>query len=147
HMPVRPAMRGKNGDITIYRRARFGDLVRIDMLDGRQYRSPQPCPRAGGGGSNLVGPACTQRLDPALTMLGAAQEKWLYDGFRSSGTRWNLIGNQTLMAPMDFQIGPGELYRTDQWDGYPAARARLYEAMRATRLPNPVVLTGDFHSH
>jgi phosphodiesterase/alkaline phosphatase D-like protein len=80
-------------------------------------------------------------------MLGPAQEQWLYDGFRAGGARWSLIANQVLMAPMDFQIGPAEVRRTDQWDGYPAARARLFEAMRATRLSNPVVLTGDFHSH
>ena len=146
HMPVRPAQRTGAG-ITIYRRAWFGDLVRIDLLDGRQYRSPQPCPAPGHGGSNLVGPDCKQRFDPALSMLGATQEKWLYDGFAGGGAHWNLIANQTLMAPIDFQIGPGELWRTDQWDGYPAARSRLYEAMRATRLSNPVVLTGDFHAH
>jgi alkaline phosphatase D len=147
HMPVRPALRPKGPDATIYRRARFGDLARIDLLDGRQYRSPQPCPRPGSGGSNIVGPECTTRLDPALSMLGPAQETWLYDGFRAGGARWSLVANQVLMAPLDFQIGPGEQWRTDQWDGYPAARSRLFAAMRATRLSNPVVLTGDFHAH
>lgn len=147
HMPVGMALKPNGPDATIYRRVRFGDLARIDLLDGRQYRSPQPCPRPGTGGSNIVGPACADRLGPALSMLGEAQEKWLYDGFREGGARWNLIGNQTLMAPLDFQIGAGELWRTDQWDGYPTARARLYAAMRATRLSNPVVLTGDFHAH
>ncbi|TWS99614.1 alkaline phosphatase [Reyranella sp. CPCC 100927] len=147
HMPVSPALRPDRPDARLYRRVRFGDLARIDLLDGRQYRHPQPCPRPGSGGSNLVGPDCALRLDPALSMLGLAQERWLYDGFRDGGARWSLIGNQTLMAPLDFQIGAGALWRTDQWDGYPAARARLYDAMRATRLSNPIVLTGDFHAH
>jgi alkaline phosphatase D len=32
----------------------------------------------------------------------------------------------------------------DAWDGYPAAQARLYDAL--ARTPNPVVLTGDVHA-
>ncbi|MCW5745288.1 MAG: alkaline phosphatase D family protein [Alphaproteobacteria bacterium] len=147
HMPVRPAARPRGPDATIYRRARFGDLVRIDLLDGRQYRSPQPCSPPGKGISSSVGPECAQRLDPALSMLGAAQEKWLYEGFRDHSARWNLIGNQTLMAPLDFDAGPGERRRTDAWDGYPAARTRLLTALRSNRVSNPVVLTGDFHAH
>ncbi|TXL71669.1 alkaline phosphatase [Vineibacter terrae] len=147
HMPVRPALRPQGPRATIHRRVRFGDLARIDLLDGRQHRSPQPCPRPGRGGSSIVGPDCAARLDPALSLLGQAQESWLYDGFRAGGARWSLLANPVLMAPLDFQIGPGEQWRTDQWDGYPAARARLYAAMRAARLSNPVVLTGDFHAH
>ncbi|HJQ55319.1 MAG TPA: alkaline phosphatase D family protein [Vineibacter sp.] len=147
HMPVRPSAKPNGPNAAIYRRVRFGDLVRIDLLDSRQYRSPQPCPRPGRGGDNLVGPDCTERLDTGLSMLGAAQEKWLFDGLRDGGARWNLIGNQSLMAPFDYQLGPGELRRTDLWDGYPAARARLLAAFRDSRLANPVVLTGDLHAH
>jgi alkaline phosphatase D len=147
HMPVRPALRPDGANATIYRRISFGDLARIDLLDGRQYRGPQPCPSPGRGGGHIVGADCEERLDPARSLLGAAQEQWLFDGFRDGGARWNLIGNQTLMAPFDFQLGPGELRRTDSWDGYPVARDRLLTALRESRLINPVVLTGDFHTH
>ncbi|NDC64647.1 MAG: hypothetical protein EBZ59_11830, partial [Planctomycetia bacterium] len=40
---------------------------------------------------HLVGPSCTERLDPSLTLLGAAQERWLDEGFASSRARWNVI--------------------------------------------------------
>jgi alkaline phosphatase D len=35
----------------------------------------------------------------------------------------------------------------DKWDGAVAARDRLFAAVRAARLANLVVLTGDVHSH
>src|SRR4029077_4882571 len=35
---------------------------------------------------------------------------------------------------------------TDNWDGYPANRARLLKRMQETRVSNPVVLSGDIHS-
>ena len=35
--------------------------------------------------------------------------------------------------------------RVDMWDGYPAARRRLLEAMAGSS--NPVMLTGDIHKH
>jgi alkaline phosphatase D len=34
----------------------------------------------------------------------------------------------------------------DQWDGYAAARSRLFQHIRDTNIDNVVVLTGDIHS-
>jgi len=38
------------------------------------------------------------------------------------------------------------LYWNDAWDGYPLARQRLLTKMVDSRLENPIVLTGDWHS-
>ena len=35
---------------------------------------------------------------------------------------------------------------TEGWDGYPAARRRMLDAIAATRLSNPVFIGGDIHS-
>jgi alkaline phosphatase D len=35
---------------------------------------------------------------------------------------------------------------TDPWDGYPASRTRLLRHVEASRVANPVVLSGDLHS-
>jgi len=35
----------------------------------------------------------------------------------------------------------------DAWDGYTAARQRLTDFLATTRPSNPVILTGDIHSH
>jgi hypothetical protein len=37
-------------------------------------------------------------------------------------------------------------FNYDQWDGYPAARQRLFESVRRAAVDNWVVLTGDIHS-
>jgi alkaline phosphatase D len=35
----------------------------------------------------------------------------------------------------------------DKWDGYTAARQRLYTRLQETKAPNPIVLSGDVHVH
>ena len=37
-------------------------------------------------------------------------------------------------------------YWTDDWDGYPADRAQLFQHIADSRVRNPVVLSGDIHA-
>lgn len=111
--------------------------------------------------------------DPERQLLGAAQEEWLAEGLKAStasGTAWQvlvqqvLIGNlrspvslidqlgsgmpdyirQRLMAAsMASQVGlPSNM---DAWDGYPAARARVFKAALEAHA-NLLVLAGDTHN-
>jgi len=79
-------------------------------------------------------------------MLGAEQEAWLADAMHRASARWNVIAQQTLMAELD--RGPGErhVYWADGWDGYPAARQRLLDAVAASPVKDTLVLGGDVHS-
>ena len=44
HMPLRPIVSRPEGPrMRIYDRFSFGDLIEISMIDGRQYRSREPC--------------------------------------------------------------------------------------------------------
>ncbi|MFZ5461974.1 MAG: alkaline phosphatase D family protein [Pseudomonadota bacterium] len=145
HMPLRAAARPRGPHMRLYERYDFGALARFHVLDGRQYRTPQACPRPGRGGSNFVS-ACAGRLDPARTLLGAEQEAWLARGLDGSPARWNIIAQQTLMARINRASGDAPLYWTDGWDGYPAARRRLLDRLAQGRAANPVVIGGDVHS-
>lgn len=147
NMPVRRFPSDDWSRFRIHKRFAFGGLAEIAMLDTRQFRSAPACLPGGSRRARVVDPACQERLDPARTMLGEAQEAWLYDGFRQSSRRWNLIG-QSLLAASVKQHGPGDLvgHWSDGWDGYPATRDRMLDAMRASRLSNPVILSGDIHS-
>ena len=89
---------------------------------------------------------CAERLDPGRSMLGPAQEKWFADGMAKASARWNLIGQQTLMAELD--RGPGErhIYWADGWDGYPFGRRQLLDAVAASPTKDTLVLGGDVHS-
>jgi alkaline phosphatase D len=130
----------------IYTRAPYGALATLHVLDDRQYRSHQACPREGRGGSNVVPPeTCPELRNPSRTLLGAAQERWLADGLAASRTRWNVIAQQTIMAQVDRKVGEGQAFWTDGWDGYPGARERLLSTISGQRVANPVVIGGDVH--
>ena len=139
HQPVRtPARPGAAGP-RIYRRLHWGDLAQVDMLDGRQYRSIPPC---GWGEAD----ACAAAYDPSVTMLGPAQEAWLYDGLAASTARWNILGNNVMLARLDHDGDKGDLLWHDAWDGFPAARKRLTDVWAGAGVSNPVAVTGDWHS-
>jgi alkaline phosphatase D len=145
HMPVPRVMVPFGPNARIYTRSAFGGLANFYVLDDRQFRSHEACPRPGRGGSNSVDPMqCAELADPKRTLLGGAQEQWLGAALASSRARWNIIAQQTRMAQMDEQPGPGRSAWTDSWDGYPAARRRLLESLAAKS--NPVVIGGDIHA-
>jgi alkaline phosphatase D len=108
-------------------------------------------------------------------MLGRGQQAWLQGVLTrsvSNGKKWQVLGNQVIMARVTspdlskglpaqvreaignarpetkafFQLSQYDVpFNLDAWDGYPAARERLYEAAKAAgaRL---IVCTGDTHS-
>jgi len=147
HMPLPAWARPRGADMQLYTSVAYGDLVQFQVLDTRQYRSHQVCPRPERGGGNSVDRAsCPERLDPALSLLGTAQERWLDESLRRSTARWNIVAQQTLMAQADRRPdGDGEAYWTDGWDGYPRARERLLRFIAGQRVRNPVVIGGDVH--
>ncbi len=146
HMPLRSSARPNGPDMQLYGRHDFGGLARFHVLDGRQYRDHQVCPRLGRGGSNVVDDLkCPSRLEPQRTLLGRDQENWLHAGLSTSRARWNVVAQQLLMAQMDRKPGPERQFWSDGWDGYPAARARLLQAIAERKPANPLVIGGDVH--
>ncbi len=146
HMPLRRSARPNGPHMRLYDRYDFGGLARFHVLDGRQYRDHQACPRFGRGGSNVVDERkCLSRLEPQRTLLGDEQENWLHAGLSASQARWNIVAQQLLMAQMDRKPGPERQFWSDGWDGYPAARARLLRAIAERQPANPLVIGGDVH--
>jgi alkaline phosphatase D len=146
HMAMPWSMAPRGSAMRIHGTLDWGGVARIHVLDDRQYRSPQACQPPGHAGSRTVGPDCAARLDPGRSMLGAEQEAWLAQSMRGSRARWNLLAQQTLMGPADSVTGPAEGWWNDGWDGYPAARRRLLESVRASGAANPLALGGDVHA-
>ncbi len=112
-------------------------------------------------------------LDPAREVLGARQQAWLAEGLKRSrrqGTTWQVLVQQVLMGKVssatslndrmsegvpDYVLErirnsalaseAGLPLNMDAWDGYPAARTRVYEAALAADA-NLVSLAGDTHN-
>ena len=136
HQPVRMAP-PVDETLRIYRNVVWGNLAKFHVLDSRQYRSDQPC-----GSSNDFGSPCPERLDPTHTLLGDEQEQWLGRSLARSPATWDVLANQVVMTSMPV----AGLLSFDQWDGYPAARTRLFDSLAAAGTQNPVVITGDIHA-
>jgi phosphodiesterase/alkaline phosphatase D-like protein len=138
HMPLRFAQLPAGPDMQLYRRIRYGRLAEFSVLDTRQYRSDQ----AYGDGTKAPGP---ETADPARTITGDAQEKWLLDGWSASQTRWNVLAHQTAIARLDTKDGPGVLVPMDTWDGYEASRNRVLGGAAQRKVRNLVSIAGDLH--
>ncbi|WP_327269725.1 alkaline phosphatase D family protein [Streptomyces sp. NBC_01218] len=138
NQPLRTPQRPTGPDMRLYRRLRFGRLAQFDILDTRQYRSDQ----AYGDGWKVPGP---ESEDPARTLTGATQERWLIDGWRTSRATWNVVPQQVTFAQR--RDVPTDAYKLsmDSWDGYPASRQRVLDGAESAGVENLLVLTGDVH--
>jgi alkaline phosphatase D len=149
HLPLDPKRQPTGPYLPLFDRFSFGDLAEFSMLDCRQYRSREACygPPNKGGGHFETNESCPERRDPLRTMIGAEQEAWLFDALAHSPARWNVIGQDVLMAQLRQRMPDGNFgYWTDNWDGYPASRTRLLQHISRSRTRNPIVLGGDAHS-
>lgn len=114
----------------------------------------------------------TRVNEPARTMLGPVQEDWLDRQLQDSApkTAWQVLANQIIMArvrPPNLEANLSDAQKSaqtvgyikqmipfsqlglpwnlDAWDGFPAARDRLYESAKAANA-RLVTLTGDTHT-
>lgn len=111
--------------------------------------------------------------DPKRQLMGPKQEAWLWDALKrstGSGRRWQVLAQQIVMgslsidpamakgiaetasprvkaqvAAMATTARAGLPFNMDAWDGYPAARERLYKAALEANA-NIVTLSGDSHN-
>ena len=140
-MPLRASALPSGSHMRIYRRLQFGSLVDLSLLDTRQWRARQVC--AAGNRSNCA----EQALDPGRSMLGPEQEKWLFDTLADVRARWTVLGQQVPTFARDFGPDGAGRFWMDKWDGFVAARHRLYTRLLETKAANPIVLSGDVHQH
>ena len=136
HMPVSVRARPDEGDIRLYGRVRYGDLVQFNVLDTRQYRDDQPC----GDGEQF---RCDANF--TATKLGDRQRRWLLRGMDDSTARWNVLAQGTMMGELKHNP-EGTYFWQDAWDGYPGERSRILQAIADMGVSNPISIAGDWHS-
>ncbi len=140
HMPLRRRSLPSPVHLQLYRQIDFGQLLSLNVLDTRQYRSNQVCH----GGYLEV---CQDRFDPHRSLLGIKQEAWLFERLAASKTTWNVLAQQVPMFSLDQAAAGRGRYHMDKWDGYEATRARLFKALELQKTANPIILSGDVHTH
>ncbi|MEU6989172.1 alkaline phosphatase D family protein [Streptomyces sp. NPDC046465] len=138
NQPLRRKQLPSGPDAQLYRRLTWGRLAQFDILDTRQYRSDQ----AYGDGAHVPG---AESDDPARTITGATQERWLLDGWRRSRAQWNVVPQQVTFSERRLDLNAQAKLSMDAWDGYRASRQRVLAGAKAAGLDNLMVLTGDVH--
>lgn len=140
HMPLRRRSLPTPVHLQLYRQINFGRLLSLNVLDTRQYRSNQVC-----RGGYLE--ACPDRFDPHRSLLGLHQESWLFEQLATSKATWNVLAQQVPMFSLDQAAAGLGRYHMDKWDGYDATRERLFKTLEQQGTANPVILSGDVHTH
>ena len=140
NLPVRRSMLPRYGAVSAHRSVRYGDLMKMEVLDTRQFRSDQPC-------EDGFKPSCPAVTDANAQVLGAEQEAWLARNLADRDSRWNCLAQQIMMMSLDRRTGdePAKIMNMDSWAAYEVPRQRLLARMRG--LDNVVVLTGDEHQN
>lgn len=121
----------------LYRAFSFGPLADVIMLDER-----------------LAGrdPEITDINNPLLkseerTMLGAAQLQWFEYALTSSKATWKVIGNQVIFSDVFIQdIYPKQERNLDSWDGFPYEKNKVVDLIRANKIQNIIITSGDTHA-
>ncbi len=150
-----PTRRREADDVRVtWRSFAVGDLAELVLLDSRLHGRDQ---QAGDPGTLPL-------TAPARTILGADQRAWALERIADVSRRWTLVANGVVVneivlrapfprltaraLPQGYASHDGRLLRDDQWDGYPAERARLVAALARRRAAggSSVLLSGDVHS-
>jgi len=130
--------------LKLYRKFEVGDLLELYMTDSRTYRTEEPCK----GGTEWENYWCVDYKNSSQTMLGHEQRDWLINGMKESEAKWQVWGNQTLLAQLAATVlGEQIAYANyDAWDGYQHERETIMRELKDNDVSNLVVLTGDMHT-
>ena len=113
-----------------------GKRVQVILLDTRYFRSPLKTGfEAGERGEGRRGKYLPDD-DPAATMLGDAQWRWLEQQLRRPA-ELRLIGSSVQVIP--------EEHGWEKWANFPRERQRLLRLIKDTRANGVIFLSGDRH--
>lgn len=121
----------------LYRKLNYGLMADMFMIDGRIEGRSMPVPHY----------LDSLRYDTSRTMLGATQRGWLKQGLVNSKTRWRVLVNDVMFAPIDLgSPAKDRRFNMDAWDGYEGDRTRILNVIEQDSVRNLIVVTGDIHT-
>jgi len=163
-MPIREQQNKRR----IFRDFKIGKLMHLIMLDTRQFgRDKQIQPKDYLSKSGFYQAKFYNDLNSEYReLLGAEQFSWIEDKILNWNAAWTIFGQQVLMTKLKFPdisktlkaeeipdflkpylklLGLGIPSNLDAWDGYPAARNKLYKLMKNAK-KKFISLAGDTHN-
>ncbi|WP_426011031.1 alkaline phosphatase D family protein [Caulobacter sp. DWR2-3-1b2] len=139
-MPIREPVAGALPEAS-WRGFQFGDVATLLMtetrLTARTHQLDYSHHLAGADGKPDFAAFAVKLKDPARRMMGQGQEQWLareVDGSVKSGTAWQVLGNQVVMARVanaDLKATMGEPAFADLLAKLPPYLAKAVEQSRA----------------
>jgi alkaline phosphatase D len=148
-------LRDPNDPRLVWRSITIGDLAELILLDSRYVGRDL---QAGTEGAVPL-------HDPARSLLGEAQRRWLRERLADTARPWAIVANGVVvnsielpwprplraangLLPNGYAILDGRVMHDDQWDGYPAERERVsrWLADRGRAGGRSVLLSADVHS-
>lgn len=113
-----------------------GKQVQIILLDTRYHRDPLAKAKyeveEGEGIRGPYGPSD----DPAATMLGAEQWKWLAEQLRKPA--------QVRIIASSIQVIPEE-HGSEKWGNFPREREKLFQTIKDAKASGVIFISGDRH--
>lgn len=176
-MPIRDPEPGRARE-AVFRKFEIGDLASLYLLEtrltarGRDIEFDEFWNLPEAQRPAKIAAIKAEITSPDRRMIGPEQEAWLADGFKASvaaGKKWQVLGNQTIMAKVRFpdlqkQLAPqqydplpesikrlfgasryGFEWSLDAWAGFPNSRERIFAMAKAANA-RLIVLTGDAHT-
>lgn len=125
----------------IYRAMRVGPpgrTVQVILLDTRSFRGPLTRLAEVNGDDWVEGRAgrYTTNHDPATTLLGEEQWRWLEQVLREPADLRILVSSIQVVA---------DDHRWEKWGNLPHERRRLFRLLRDTGAEGVIILSGDRH--
>ncbi|KAJ7156048.1 PhoD-like phosphatase-domain-containing protein [Mycena crocata] len=131
--------------LRIWRNFQIGKLLDLTMLDTRQYDR------------DVTDVNYNHTVVVSLSMfenrslMGAAQEKWLFDTLTESqirGAVWRIVGQQIVFTQLEIngEVSCSQIAQ-DAWDGYKANRERVLNHLQSNNISNTIILSGDSHAN
>jgi alkaline phosphatase D len=131
-LPLRPVPAATENQI--YRDVDFGNLATLHLLDIDLFQDQDTLP----GGEN--------------SLLGNEQFEWLQNSLSNSTARWQIIGNQVMVAPWIVgELPPGVDFGSEgvldptSWDGFNESRQVLLNLIEITHPGSTLIVSGDSH--
>lgn len=148
HMPTRGFSGPGSSQFQLHRKIELGKLMKISLLDTRQFRDKEDICQENKDSSYGFGnyrEPCEASFEKDRSMLGKDQEQWLESTITNSQSSWHAIASTGPFTPYRFYKEDKTLSYIGSWDGYPANRKRVIDAMKMTD-SHTVILSGDVHS-